>query len=414
MTAFSESSGGDIALTGGRAVAVGKQLASAGESFLGALKTPIRTSTDLVKAAGVNKDIAGRFLTALAKRDPVAVVYYMPGVESLRRLTRGAKSRTRDPATIEVFETAIADFEQFLRDELGGRHALDAMASALLPEARERFESTSRQMAFRAAANLRGIEAQAILNALLVHPCSNPDRHDAMLIHSIIGVQRLRPSVPLNLATFDHRDDTAGHPTLTLDGRPICSDGDALEFLPQFGRAAAPALNIVRAKNSSFYQLVDESLGVGASADLFFGQYIREMYRYWARFPGDIAAEMEAVEVPAQRLVIDVLLHPDVWPGVEPELMFYNTAVRGTVLPYDRSRDFDRIDLLDTVRQIGTGIECCRAAEVPRYIELLEWSCKQRGWDPSKFRVYRCDARHPVVGVQYIMGFRLKERPEGA
>src|ERR1043166_5338915 len=67
--------------TADRVVAVGRELAAASQTLLDSLRTPVRTSSDLVKAAGVNKDIAGRFLTALAKRDPLAVVYYMPGVE---------------------------------------------------------------------------------------------------------------------------------------------------------------------------------------------------------------------------------------------------------------------------------------------------------------------------------------------
>src|SRR4051812_37771739 len=88
------------ATTGQRAVVVGQILASASEGLLTALRVPVRTSGDLVKAAGINKDIAGRFLTALAKRDPLAVVYYMPGVESLRRLSRGARTRVGDPAAV--------------------------------------------------------------------------------------------------------------------------------------------------------------------------------------------------------------------------------------------------------------------------------------------------------------------------
>lgn len=396
---------------GERAVVVGRLLASASETFIGALKAPVRTSSDLVKAAGVNKDIASRFLTALAKRDPLAVVYYMPGVESLRRLSRGARSRSGDPVAIQTFDRAIAAYEEFLQDELGGRHALDAMASAWLPEARERFEAASRQMAFRAAANLRGVEAETIVNTCIIHPGDDPDRYDAVLTQAIIGVQRLRPSVPLMLATFDHRDDTAGRPTLTLDGRPIRGDDTADEFLPQFGRGDPPALNVLRAGTSSFYQLVDEGLGVGNASDLFFGQYTQGLFRRWARSAGDIAATMEALEVPSQRLVMDVLMHPDVWPGLDPELMLYNICVRGAALPYDRSRDSDRIDLLDSIRRLGAGIDCCRVAEVPRYIELLQWTCTQRGWDPASFRVYRCDSRYPVVGVEYVMAFRLESRP---
>lgn len=396
---------------GERMVVVGRGLAASGEALLNSLRSPVRTSSDLIKASGVNKDIASRFMAALAKRDPMAVVYYMPGVESLRRLSRGARSRAGDVAAIAAFDQAISAFEEFLKDELGGRHALDAMASAWLPEARERFEFASRQMSYRAMANLRGLECQTLINTGIVHPGSDPDRHDVTQIQGIVGLQRLRPSVPLMLTTFDHRDDTAGHPAMTLDGRPIQSDGAAHEFLPQFGRGGPPALRVTRNGSSSFFHLVDEGLGASAASDLFFGQSSRAMVRRWARSPGDISAFMEAIEVPSQRLALDVLLHKDIWPGIDPELMMYNTCVRGVALPYDRSRDNDRVDLLDNARFIGNGVDCCRIAEVPRYVELLEWACAQRQWNPSDFRVFRCDSRYPLFGVQYTMAFRLKERP---
>src|ERR1043165_9577785 len=125
------------------------------------------------------------------------------------------------------------------------------------------------------------------------------------------------------VTSFDHRDDTAGHPAQAHDGRPIRSDNGVTESLPQFGRGEPPALDIVRAGTSSFHQLVDEGLGVGTASDLYFGHYTPAMFRKWARFSGDIAATIEAVEVPAQRLIMDVMLHPDAWPGREPELMFY-------------------------------------------------------------------------------------------
>ena len=398
-------------LAGERAVAVGRFLVSASEEFVRSLNPQARTSSDLARAVGVNKDIASRFMTAVAKRDPLAVAYYMPGVESLRRLSEGAKTRSGDLAVIERFEQAIAAFEEFLQDELGGRHALDAMASAWLPEARERFESASRQMAYRAAANLRGVECEMIINSTVIHPGKDPERYDAIQADGVIGVRRLRPGVQIMVATFDHRDDTAGHATQTIDGKPVRGDGTTEEFLPAFGRGEPPEIKVVRAGTSSFYQLVDEGLGAVTASDLYFGHYTPAMMRRWGRMPGDIAATMEGVEVPAQRLVFDVLLHPDVWPGIDPELMFYGTFVRGVALPYDRARDMDRVDLLDQVRFIGTGIECCRVADAPKYVELLRWACEKRGWDPAKFRVFRCDARYPVYGVQYTLAFRLQERP---
>jgi hypothetical protein len=55
-----------------------------------------------------------------------------------------------------------------------------------------------------------------------------------------------------------------------------------------------------------------------------------------------------------------------------------------------------------------------RVAEVPRYTELLQWACQNRGWDPACFRAYRCDSRYPVVGVQCVMAFRLEPKPAGS
>lgn len=405
-----------------RAVAVGSMLVSACEEFVRSLNPPARSSSELARATGVNKDIASRVMTAVGKRDPLAVVYYMPGVESLRRLSKGARSKAGgagDAQTLvspafDNFDRAITAYEQFLEEELGGRHALDAMASAWLPEARERFEAASRQMAFRAAANLRGVEAEMLIASTMIHPGQVEDRYDAVQFEGVIGVRRLKPAVQLMVTTFDHRDDTSGRPTMTVDGRPITGDGKADEFLSQFGRGRAggppPALSIVRVGTSSFFHLADEGLGAGTASDLFFGQYSEGMFRAHARFPGDIAATMECLELPTQRLVLDVLLHPDAWRGIDPELMHYGTYARGIALPYDRTRDIDKLDLLDTVRPIGVGIDCCRVAGAPRYTEFLRWACSQRGWDPSKFRVFRCDARYPVFGTQYILGFRLREK----
>ena len=397
--------------TGEQLVVVGKMLASSGEGLLTGLRSPIRTSSDLIKAAGVNKDIASRFLSALGKRDPVAVVYYMPGVESLRRISRGAKSRAGDAAAIKTFDHAISAFESFLQNDLGGRHALDAMASAWLPEARERFESASRQMAFRAAANLRGLECRALLNASLICPGADKERYDAVSVQGLIGMQRLRPAVSLTLATYDRRGDTAGRPNFTIDGRPISGEALPHELLPQFGRGDPLDLRVARVGSSAAFQLVGTALGASAASDSFFGVYSPGLFRRWARFAGDNAAYMEVLEVPTQRLVLDMLLHEDVWPGLEPELLLYDTCVRGTASTNDRARDVDRVDMLDTCRLIGRGVDCCRVAETPQYLDLLHWTCAQRGWDPGAFRVYRCDARYPVVGVQYTMAFHLQERP---
>ncbi len=389
-----------------RVASVGRLLASAGQSFLSSLPTPVRTSSDLVKAAGVNKDVASRFLMALGKHDPLAVVYYMPGVEGLRRLSRAAR-----PPAAPAFDEAIAAFERLLEDDLGGRHALDAIASAWLPEARERFEAASRQMAFRAAANLRGVECQAEITTTIIPPGDNPERFDAVSVSAIMGVRRLRPAVPLTIATFATLGDPASSPHLTLDGRPFPADHPPVELLHGYGRGDPPPLRAARFGDCTAFQVVGDALGAGAEGDAVFGHYVPASFRRRAKKPGDAISLLHIIEVPAQRLIMDALVHPDVWPGRDPELSFFNTTIRGYALPDDPSRAADRMDFVDTVRRIGAGVDCCRIAEMPRYVDLLRHACELRGWDPSCFRVYRLDTRYPVSGVQYVVSFRQDDPP---
>src|SRR5205814_9824137 len=148
-----------------------------------------------------------------------------------------------------------------------------------------------------------------------------PDRYDSVSIQGLIGMQRLRPTVTLTIATYDRLGDTAGRPSFTIDGKRITADDEAHELLPQFCRGDPVALHVVRQGSSSAFQLVSNALGAGAACDSHFGVYSPGLFRRWARFPGDKAAHSEVLEVPTQRLVLDILLHPDVWPGIDPELL---------------------------------------------------------------------------------------------
>lgn len=395
-----------------RAAEVGVSLAAASQQFLAAVGN-IRSAVDLMKAIGVKKDVASRFLTALSKRDPLAIIYYMPGVDSLRQLTHGARARIGEHPAISAFEEAVGNFERFVQIDMGGRHALDAMASAWLPEARERFEVASRQMIYRGMANLHGVECEIDLSTAILHPSQAADRADAIRLSGIIGLRRLRPTVPLVIAAVEHHG-TVKVPWETIDGKTIEDTEHLADLLPAFSEFDTHALRTVRAGTTVRYELVDTALGLAKTSDLFLGQFVPSAMPMYHQDPEPhVYLYGNYLDFPAKRLVLDLLIHKDVWPESEPSLYFFNTTVRG-ILRYPKEtllRPFDQMHLLDTVRRIGTGVECCRIAEVPRYIELLQWACGQRGWNPADFRVYRCDSRYPPIGVQHLITVPVLYKP---
>jgi len=111
------------------------------------------------------------------------------------------------------------------------------------------------------------------------------------------------------------------------------------------------------------------------------------------------------ISTPARGLVFDVLVHTEVYPGAEPELAIYDTALNGVADVNDRSRDVDRLDLLEMITHLGTGPARLRAAGAPRYADLLRHVFARTGWDASRFRGYRVRIDYPLYGSQVALSF---------
>jgi hypothetical protein len=89
----------------------------------------------------------------------------------------------------------------------------------------------------------------------------------------------------------------------------------------------------------------------------------------------------------------------------------YDTTGRGVANPTDPSRNMDRIDVLESIQDLGTQMERFRTKEVARYVEMVQFVCDELGWDGDRFRGFRCRVDFPVYGTQVSMIF---EPPEPA
>lgn len=391
-----------------RMTEVAHALSTAGNSLLAALPSAVRAPADLGRALGLNKDISSRLLGALGKRDPLAVLFYMPGLESLHRVTASARKKSIAAEAVNAWDAAVAAFEILLKDEIGGKHALDSIASAWLPEARERFEMANRQAAYKAMANLLGATCELSIQAALIHPsASDPARLDGVHLAMATGIRRLRPGMPIVL-TSTQRTASPNQPSPTLISKTL--DGKAVGtvetrmLLDEFCSKPLPEITATEIENNRVYQLVGDDVGVDTACDLAFAEHNPAILTRYATKTGLKGCLTALLEQPSQRLVFDVLIHQDVWP-VEPLLCFYRLPPRGCAHPSDPKRAIDRLDLLDSIRSLGLGIRTSRISEAPSYTDALRTVCEQRGWNSDVFRSYRCDIRYPIWGVQYAMVF---------
>lgn len=372
---------------------------------------PVRPQ-ELARRLNLNKSLASRLCRVVRSADPVAAAHLMPGPEALRMVLEAARrSMPSGDPTVPVLDRAIGAFEELIRRDLGDRAALDALLSETIPEARERFEMTNKQAAFRAMANLKAVRAELQLTTVFVHPGLDPGALDCVTLAGLLGLRRLRPGALVQVYS-EHLDPLADRDLReTLDGRMV--EGVQELLLREHCTQPPPRLETRRDGRRVIYCVGGNGVGLHSAVDLVFAERQRGWLRRY-RIPGGhpTAGAAATIDQPTATLLFDMFVHRDAWPGVEPQLFIYDTVIRGTAHPEDITRTVDRLDLLESIRPLGWGLSKARAADVPRYLDMLEHVCRSMSWEPDALRGYRCRIRYPIYGTQICMSFALRSPPE--
>ncbi|MHC4948947.1 MAG: hypothetical protein ACYTG1_11905, partial [Planctomycetota bacterium] len=171
-----------------KVAAVGTALADSIGAVLDGLPGGSGGPVELARTLGVDKVLTSRTLKALRMKDPLAVAYLAPGPEPLRRLIQSAGRAGAPPASVEVAERAVLDFEVLIRREAGDRSSLDSILSAWLPEARRAFELRRKQAAFKALSQLKGVMADTNLATVLLHPSDDDAHLDIVWVTGLLGL----------------------------------------------------------------------------------------------------------------------------------------------------------------------------------------------------------------------------------
>jgi hypothetical protein len=374
---------------------VGQDLATTLRAVLEALPDTPRRPNQLSRALGVNRAIASRVLSATATQDPMEGIHVIPGPEPLRSVLQGAARKKVDPSLVEDAEDAIRRFEVLIRNDAGTRSALDAIISSILPSAREKLELSSKYSIFKGMSQLKGVQADTWLGTTVVTPSGDdPRRLDMTWLTGAFGIQRLRPDVTIRFSYRGLRDGGEGDP-------PSASNAFSAVPMEQFCVNPPALVEAHRAGNVINYTLPGDRLGP-------------QFPTYAKLAPRNRTSLFVEPAFPVTELVFDTLLHEDVFPGSEPELVIYDTGTKGIANVNDPTRDIDRMDMQERIEFLPRDIDRLGCAEVPRYVEMLRHLCDRFGWDPAAYRGYRCRMQYPVYGWQISMSFEPPSAPDQA
>ena len=370
-------------------------------------EVPVRVQkpSEFQRVLKLDRSLSSRILRALEYRDPLASLHRMPGPHGIRLLLRAAAKYTEHKELITRAEKALTELEHLVISEVGDWKDLSAALCGWLPDVREPFETANRQAAFKAMSNVRGISAETELSITLMHPNeTDPAWIDRACITGLCRMRRLRAGAPMGLLHGHSISPPTGRQRLSLEGQPIDHDhGPGL--LKEFSTSPTPKFEVEVDGDTVHYLLQGSGVGLNSMVDLLFADITRSRYPAHSETRKQPASPGAVIDVPVKTLIVDVLVHEDVWKGVEPELRMYDTAGRGLASPTDASRRLDRRDVLESIQNMGTRTSGFRTKEVARYVDMVQHVCDKLGWDSSKFRGYRCRVEYPVYGYQVAVIF---------
>jgi len=230
---------------------------------------------------------------------------------------------------VERATSLIDEFDELLVMGMGGRSALTSLLSAWSGEVRQEFELRRKQAAWRAISELRGATLDLSVSAVLLRPANVPGRLDVTWIIGLIGLQRLRPGVPIKATTRRLAPEDGERQPRDLDGQIL--DGVTTGRLDEFCVSPPGRFLIQRRGDLLQYMLDGSSYGPHAAVDLLLAEVNEaEMAASVAAGSGRRGWVYSDSPVPTKKTVLDVFVHEDAYPGAEPELLLYDTTSDGT------------------------------------------------------------------------------------
>lgn len=384
----------------------GKNLCSAIQELTEQVPASATSTQDFARALKIHRTLASRVLNAIRTDDPLAAISRMPRSEGLRILLQAAKPTVSRHA-IQRAEEALREFELIVRTELGGWDGFDAALTEWLPDARARFELSSKQLAFKGMANLLGMRADVQLDTAIYYPDASGEKCDIALIEGLVNLRRLRPSVRVPIAVHTPDPNTPRPLQFTLETVPASEATNHYPLLEQFCSSPCPRLEAIRTGEMTNYVLAGKEIGANSAVDVFAASVVRGG-RPMHRRPGDPPVRpmwSAGVNLPAKTLLMNILVHEDVWPGNQPELFVYDMHVRGIASPDDPTREFDRMDIVETIQSLGKGAARFRATELGSHVEIVQHVCARLGWDSRRLRGYRVRVQYPLLTAQHCIAF---------
>ncbi len=396
------------------------QLRGALASILDALPGHVARGHEVSKALGVHKKLGWQIANLVYEPDLFAAGQHVPGRESLNTFLAAAARQDVSARLIRSAGEAIQAFDTLIEVHAGDRESLEMLLAGHASAAAAKTHLAQRKAWFNSGSFIWGVQARTQLQTFLLHPAARPDWFDLAVVYGFAGFRRVRPNVTWPLAISKRIADDATEvdqprrePLRLDDGAGADDNLAGLPLLRRF--CSTPTPEIRRTTIAGGYQLdeiVAGPTGERGALDCLAGEVHRNCGECYRSAHDWIWGVSKCVRTPSRLLILDQLIHEDVFDSLDLKLHIYRDLDHGGPRPPLPQRRADRIPVFESVEDLGHGLAGLRTPHIQRYVELIREVLASLGWDPTRFHVFRVQIEYPPVPTTIAMETPLPERPE--
>ncbi len=366
-----------------------------------------RGGSGMSRHLGIVRNTCQRVEHALADDEPtIQTLVKLPGSKGLGSLIEALNAQGATSSKIEIATTAIAQFDELIR-EYGGSHTkLIARIEAGSGD-QKCFELSSlhaRQLLYQAAVGVTGRAAQTTISLYAFRQSpENPEVLQRAIATGLIQTSVVPGGMPVVISNGNtlQWDDDLEQALKNLD------DSDAKGSTPEalLKEFCSHPLPTVTSRGSaeSMIRVIDpKNLDGPQTFDVV--SAARSNHPFLDPNGEPVFDEIWSLaNCPSTRLIFDIYVHEDMErmfkPSIDAQQWYPNLSAPGGdkwVLRYPQ---------VPTLEMLGRGISNAKTAGFPKHADLTGAFFDRMCWDPDEFFGFRCEVEYPIWRGGYCMKF---------
>ena len=272
---------------------------------------------DISRGLGVNMKLAWKISHLATAASPFDAVRHLPGAQGLRIIIEAASQHGSSKSACNRVEQTFGQLQSFISTQAGSKRQFESMIAGVEESRDHRLEAEHRRLMFDGATSVWGIRVGCLYRLDILAPSGVKGLMDCSTLRSFFDVRRLRAGACLHFSRPRNIDDNGVisptvheepiDPATPEGGFPLVHrfcEGDVPVFQPEENPGAGTTYITTKAEHadpSPFTATIGEVL-----------RAIQPMVvspRHHGIF------QFMRMQVPAERVVFDVLLHRDLLDG---------------------------------------------------------------------------------------------------